>query len=178
MKKGYGIIKTMRTPIIIDIEASGFGKEGYPIEVGFICDQAETWCALIKPQLHWQYWDKNAEHVHQISREILELHGKPAKEIAQILNVKLSGKTVYSDGWAHDFVWIAQLFDSAQLIPTFKLEDLRQILNPHQEACWHEVKHQVIDELNAQRHRASIDAKVLQLTWLKTRESTPIVSSI
>lgn len=166
----------MQPPIIIDIEASGFGKEGYPIEVGFICDNAQTWCALIKPQLHWQYWDKNAEHIHHISREILELHGKPAREIALTLNIKLRGKTVYSDGWWHDFVWMAQLFDSAQLVPAFKLEDLRKTLNTHQEACWHEIKNQVINDLQAQRHRASIDAKVLQMTWLKTRELAPIIS--
>ncbi len=168
--------QAMQPPIIIDIEASGFGKSGYPIEIGFICDKAQTWCALIKPQLDWQYWDKNAEHIHHISREILEVHGKPAREIAQILNVKLRGKTVYSDGWAHDFVWMAQLFDSAQLVPTFKLEDLRKTLNIHQEAYWHEIKNQVITDLKAQRHRASIDAKVLQMTWLKTRELATVIS--
>lgn len=159
----------MLPPIIIDIEASGFGRKGYPIEVGFIAENAETWCALVRPEDSWEYWDASAENAHHIKRDVLFIYGKTAKEVAQQLNQKLWNKTVYSDGWGHDYVWISQLFDAAEMTPHFKLEDLRSVLTPEQEATWHATKEEVQQELNATRHRASIDAKVLQLTWLRTR---------
>jgi len=158
----------MLPPIIIDIEASGFGKLGYPIEIGFINEQAQTWCTLIKPEINWIYWDTAAENIHQIPREHLHKHGRHTLHIAEELNTHLFKKIVYSDSWAHDFVWMSQLFESANSTPKFKLADLREVLTAHQEAVWHSTKDQVISELAATRHRASIDAKVIQLTWLRT----------
>jgi hypothetical protein len=161
----------MNPPIILDIEASGFGKNSYPIEVGFIDESLNTWCALIKPEEDWQHWDFEAENMHDISRDCLLKHGKSAKLVAEALNQKLQNKTVYSDGWMHDFTWISLLFDSAKIQQRFKLEDLRHVLTPKQEAIWHTTKKLVQQELNTKRHRASVDAKVLQLTWQRTRET-------
>jgi len=56
--------------------------------------------------------------------------------------------------------------------PSFKLEDLLMKLNEHQQAHWHEIKQQVIAEMGAIRHRASTDARVLQMTWLRTGKSS------
>jgi hypothetical protein len=162
----------MKPPIILDIEASGFGKNSYPIEVGFIDESSSTWCALIKPEENWRHWDLNAENMHDISRECLLKYGKSAKLVAEALNERLRNKTVYSDGWMHDFTWISLLFDSAKIQQRFKLEDLRNVLTREQEAIWHATKKLVQQELNTKRHRASMDAKVLQLTWQRTRENT------
>lgn len=161
----------MNLPIIIDVEASGFGKNGYPIEVGIITENASTWCSLITPEDDWQHWDETAENAHHIKREVLYTHGKSAKEIAQQLNDKLHNKTVYTDGWMHDYVWISRLFDAANVTQRFKLEDLRNVLTEQQQATWHATKDQVLKELNETRHRASIDAKVIQITWLRTRSN-------
>lgn len=161
----------MNPPIIVDIEASGFGKNSYPIEVGFIDESLNTWCALIKPEEDWHHWDSEAEGMHFISRDCLLKHGKSAKLVAQTLNDQLQHKTVYSDGWMHDFTWISLLFDSAKIPQRFKLEDLRNVLTPNQEAAWHATKNLIQQELKIQRHRASVDAKVLQLTWQRTREN-------
>jgi hypothetical protein len=159
----------MTPPIILDIEASGFGKNSYPIEVGFIDESLNTWCALIKPELDWHHWDSSAESMHYITRESLLKHGKPAQLVAQALNEQLRDKTVYSDGWIHDFIWISLLFDSAKIPQRFKLEDLRNVLTSKQEAIWHDTKNLIQQELKIKRHRASVDAKVLQLTWQRTR---------
>lgn len=161
----------MNPPIILDIEASGFGKNSYPIEVGFIDESLNTWCALIKPEEDWEHWDLDAEKMHFLSRDSLIKHGKSAEVVAQSLNAQLLNKTVYSDGWMHDFTWISLLFDSAKMRQRFKLEDLRNVLTPKQEAMWHTTKNLVEQELNIKRHRASVDAKVLQLTWQRTRET-------
>lgn len=162
----------MALPIIIDIEASGFGNKSYPIEIGFILEDKQTWCALIQPDSGWEFWDKQAESVHHISRDILEQHGKPAELIVAHLNTLLANKIVYSDGWAHDYVWLHQLYESVNQTPSFKLQDLRYILDEDQMRHWHETKLLVIEETQAVRHRASADAKIIQQTWLKTKDMT------
>ncbi len=162
----------MMAPIIIDIEASGFGNQGYPIEIGFIMEDKQTWCALIQPEADWEFWDEQAESIHHISRDILEQHGKPAELIVAQLNHLLANKVVYSDGWAHDYVWLHQLYESVNQSPSFKLQDLRYILDEAQMRHWHETKQDVIEEMHAVRHRASSDARVIQQTWLKTKDLT------
>ena len=85
-------------PNIIDIEASGFGGTSYPIEIGIVLSSGEKYCSLIKPELNWTHWSEEAEHVHHISKEILQQRGKPALQVAIAINEFLEGKTVYSDG--------------------------------------------------------------------------------
>jgi hypothetical protein len=158
----------MQVPIIIDFEASGFGKDSYPIEVGFVGETGNGWCSLIKPENDWRHWDRDAAQMHHISREILLLHGKSCIEVAGQLNRLLEGCTVYTDGWVHDYIWMARLFDAADLNPHFQLEDLRRVLTAEQESRWHSTKSAVLEELHATRHRASTDALVLQMTWLRS----------
>jgi hypothetical protein len=158
----------MTPPIIIDIEASGFGRDSYPIEIGFVLESGSSWCSLIRPEEEWLHWDEGAEKVHQISRELLVEHGKSASLIAQQLNDLLINKTVYSDSWVHDFIWMSRLFDVAETSAHFNFKDIREILTPYQEAIWHQTRAQVELQLDMQRHRASADARVIQLTWLRT----------
>ncbi|MGJ8619184.1 MAG: hypothetical protein ACSHWN_02535 [Methylophilaceae bacterium] len=159
------------TPIIIDIEASGFGKGSYPIEIGYVDRHGKAWCSLITPCEEWAHWNAVAEDLHHIKRELLFSHGKSIDFVANHLNTVFLNQTIYSDGWLHDFTWLSRLFDKANVSPHFKLEDLRTILTPHQAATWHHTKQSILDELQITRHRASADAKVLQLTWQKTGKS-------
>ena len=161
----------MTVPIIIDFEASGFGKGSYPIEVGFSGRHGEGWCALIRPEEDWQHWDAKAAQIHHIPREILVERGRSVTYVAQQLNLFLRNYTVYSDGWTQDYVWLARLYDAANMSPSFKLADLREIMNQDQQDNWHTTKEAVQKELNLNRHRASSDAKVLQLTWLRTYDA-------
>lgn len=154
-------------PAFIDVEASGLGGRSYPIEVGLITSHGDMYCALVRPDTGWNHWDEKAEQVHQISRPILEEHGKPLREVARRLNELLAGQTVYSDAWGNDYAWLSKLFDAAELPMRFKLESSRKLLDDTQAARWAEVKEQVIAELKLARHRASSDAKVLQLTLLR-----------
>jgi hypothetical protein len=158
----------MQVPTIIDFEASGFGKNSYPIEVGFVTETGQGWCSLIKPEEDWRHWDAAAEEVHHISRENLIRHGKSCVSIAHQLNQVLQDRVVYTDGWVHDYIWMARLFDAANTSPHFQLEDLRYVLTNEQESRWHAAKAFVQDDIHAIRHRASTDARVLQLTWLRT----------
>ena len=158
-------------PTVLDVEASGFGRASYPIEVGFVLPNGRTHCALIRPEHHWTHWDERAAKVHHISRVQIEQQGLPAREVASLLNSNLNGQTVYSDGWIHDFSWLGVLFEAAQTSPTFRLESLRSLLSEAQADQWHTVKACISAERGPQRHRASADARLLQLTLQRLRQA-------
>jgi len=156
-------------PAILDVEASGFGRGSYPIEVGFIEPQGRTFCSLIQPEPDWNHWDDSAEALHGISRELLQRHGKSTAWVAAELNARLRGLTVYCDGWGHDYPWLARLYDCAQLSPSFQLQDLRSLLKEDELGRWHATTESVRAEQNLGRHRASSDARVLQLALQRLR---------
>ncbi|WDP84202.1 MAG: hypothetical protein HUN05_02695 [Desulfobacter sp.] len=62
--------KTIR-PYIVDVEASGFGSQSYPIEIGLALGPDTRYCSLIIPSPQWTHWDKAAEKTHAISRDLL-----------------------------------------------------------------------------------------------------------
>ena len=47
-------------PPIIDLEASGFGRGSYPIEVGYALEDRQTVSYLVKPASDWQHWSEEA----------------------------------------------------------------------------------------------------------------------
>ena len=158
------------SPNIIDIEASGFGSSSYPIEVGVITSDGRRFCRLIKPLDSWTHWDEHAQTLHGISRDILDKHGQEATRVCMQLNAFLQNATAYSDGWTVDSSWITRLFAEAGVKMTFHVSPLELILNEEQMSLWHKVKQSMMRRDNADRHRASNDAKVVQATYLKTRE--------
>ncbi|MGR8918680.1 MAG: 3'-5' exonuclease [Gammaproteobacteria bacterium] len=163
---------TTNSPPIIDVEASGFGAGGYPIEVGVALDDGTKYCTLILPAPDWTHWDDDAEKVHRISRDILETYGRPLVDVAQALNELLAGKTVYSDGWVVDKPWLTTLFHAAGVPLQFGVSPLEAILSEPQMAGWHAAKDAVIADLGVARHRASLDAWVIQETYRRTRTAT------
>lgn len=154
---------------VLDMEASGFGKNSYPIEVGYVLADGSSFCTLIKPEPDWTHWDEQAEQTHHISRTVAQQHGQDASTVAQKLNAALAGLTLYSDGWVNDYSWLGKLFDAADLSPHFKLDNLRSLLSEEQAQRWHTVKQKVAQEAHINRHRASADAKLLQLTLVRVK---------
>lgn len=159
----------MPLPVIIDIEASGFGRGSYPIEIGYYTPEGSSYCTLICPETDWVHWDASAESVHGIQRELLLRKGKPALEVCLDLNTALRGQTIYCDAWAYDYVWLGRLYDAAELVPTFTLKDLRELLGECEQALWHATRAAVELRLQLRRHRASGDARTLFETLLETR---------
>lgn len=154
---------------MLDIEASGFGHDSYPIEVGAVLPDGQAYCSLIRPAPTWTHWDPAAERVHRIDRATVIRHGRDPVEVATQLNERLNGLTVYCDGWAHDYSWLGLLFDAAGLSPSFRLENLRALLTDQEAAFWAILKQQVTQEMRLQRHRASSDARILQHTLIRLR---------
>jgi len=157
-------------PIIIDVEASGFGKGSYPIEVGFALTDRTTRCYLIRPHDEWLHWNKEAENIHGIQRDTLLEKGQPIDEVAGQLNYFLANKTVYSDGWGNDLSWISLLFDVVNLRMNFSIESLNVLLDEDQLQQWAKTRDCVQSDMGLKRHRASSDALIIQETFARTRQ--------
>ncbi|MBA4175477.1 MAG: hypothetical protein C0505_02775 [Leptothrix sp. (in: Bacteria)] len=149
-------------PCVLDIEASGFGRASYPIEVGYVLPDGRAACMLVRPATQWTHWDAEAERVHGITRSVLAAHGRDAREVALALNRDLAGLTVYCDGWAHDYTWLAALFEEAGLSPAFKLESVAALFDESHLARLDDARRTALSELALKRHRASNDARALQ----------------
>ncbi|MCU0774575.1 MAG: hypothetical protein MUC74_08700 [Ideonella sp.] len=150
-------------PAVLDLEASGFGRASYPIEVGFALPDGVLGCTLIRPEPSWIHWDPAAEHLHGIRRATALRAGRPTAEVARWLNGHLAGLVVYCDGWAHDYPWLGMLFDAAGQRPAFRLEHLHRLLDDARLSRWDDTVEAVRRDLGGARHRASTDARVLQV---------------
>jgi DNA polymerase III epsilon subunit-like protein len=159
-------------PVVIDVEASGFGAGSYPIEVGVVLSDGSPHCYLIAPARDWRHWDEQAERVHGISRKVLSDRGRPLQDVARRLNELLQKQTVYSDAWSFDMSWLGKLFDAADLPQRFRIASILELMDERQRDQWHLVKQQVAGEMGLRRHRASGDARILQETWRRLGQSS------
>jgi hypothetical protein len=157
-----------RTPAILDIEASGFGKGSYPIEIGIADENSDTHSWLVLPEKDWTHWHDEAEKLHKINREELFSHGEKPVVIANKLNELFEGQILYSDGWGFDSGWLNLLFYVAGKNMFFKLETLPRILTEYQLEHWDNAKQEIRAKHNLVHHRAKDDAKLLQLTFKQT----------
>jgi hypothetical protein len=152
----------VKLPCVLDIEASGFGRNSYPIEVGYALPDGRTVCMLVRPTPEWTHWDASAEQVHGITRATLLAHGRAVDEVARALNADLAGLTVYCDGWAHDYPWLAALFEAAHLRQVFRLDSVGSPLTDARLELLDEARRTALVEMGLTRHRASNDARALQ----------------
>ncbi|TNC92413.1 hypothetical protein [Thalassolituus sp.] len=154
-------------PAIIDVEASGFGRGSYPIEIGFALEDREVKSCLILPADSWTHWSDEAEAIHGISRDQLREEGLSVRDVALFLNEELRGKTLYSDAWSFDSSWIGRLFEEAELVQRFRIETINKLLTPDQMENWQGTKKDLWQEFSLSRHRAANDVRVLQETFLR-----------
>lgn len=160
----------MDLPNFIDIEASASGAGSYPIEVGVALGSGGTQCFLVSPAPAWDSWDAHAEAIHGINREILVSHGQPIANVAARLNELVGGSVLYSDACTADNEWLGLLFNCAGMKRRFRLEPLRTLLTEEQRMLWDPIKARIRAELALTRHRASMDARISQLTYERTLE--------
>lgn len=163
---------TINVPPIIDLEASGFGRGSYPIEVGFALEDRVVHSFLIKPAPTWTHWSVEAELIHGISREDLQQTGMTPREVALKMNDMLRGKTLYSDAWSFDSSWMGRLFDEAELVQRFRIETINKLLTPQQMEMWTDTKQSLWSEMRIERHRAANDVQVLQETYLRVMQAS------
>ncbi|MDA8230644.1 MAG: hypothetical protein M0006_04815 [Magnetospirillum sp.] len=107
----------------LDVEASGFGPESYPIEVGWSDIAGRTGSVLVRPEPTWTYWDLDAEGVHGISLAMLAAEGVPAAEVAARIVAATADRMVFSDNPRVDAWWLARLFKAAGTDTSIRLFD-------------------------------------------------------
>lgn len=171
----------MEDIIFIDIEASGFGRGSYPIEIGIAGPGNDLDCFLVRPCAGWDHWDPKAERLHGISLSTLHAHGRVAAEVAAALNARLAGTTVYTDAWGQDMPWLAKLFDACDVVQAFRVDSVVTLLAESEQARWHALKAKVTEQLSLSRHRASTDARILKLTYetlIRRSAAEPPVSGL
>jgi DNA polymerase III epsilon subunit-like protein len=158
----------VQIPAIIDIEASGFGRGSYPIEVGFALPDRTSYSFLIKPAQSWTHWSDEAEKIHGLSRELLQKEGLPMKDVAYELNRVLADRVLYSDAWSFDSSWLGRIFEEAGIVQRFRLETITTLLSQKQLEIWHATKEHIWQERGIKgRHRAARDVEVLQETYVQ-----------
>lgn len=155
----------MNIPAIIDLEASGFGRGSYPIEVGVALEDGTVHAMLITPANGWDHWDEKAEQIHGITREHLKQNGKPVREVAIFLNDLCGGQILYSDAWSFDSSWLGRLFDEAEIVQRFRLDTITRLLNEDELNRWSDVKDETGKVLGLELHRAANDVKLLRETF-------------
>lgn len=167
-----------RVPAIIDLEASGFGADGYPIEVGAVRPDGQRYSALIRPYPEWTHWCPQAESVHGISQYELWAYGKPGRVVMVELSVFLQGQTVYSDCWVLDHPWLTKLSDRARCPASFWLSPLEMIMSEAIMEHWQAARDLVSACFTERRHRASTDAWFIQQVYLQAVELAAKNSSL
>ena len=158
-------------PCVLDIEASGFGRGSYPVEVGYVLPDGRAMCMLVRPAPDWAHWDAAAERLHGISRATLAAHGRAAQEVAAALNRDLGGRIVYCDGWAHDYPWLAALFEAAGIRAEFRLESVAALLGEPGLHRLDQARRDALADMGLTRHRASNDARALQQALVRVAEA-------
>ena len=149
---------------VIDIEASGLHSGSYPIEVGIVMSNGQTYEALIQPFNSWTHWDGDAEALHGISRETLRQEGRSAFEVCEEINRLCAGKTLYSDCWVHDSSWLQKLFAYTNIMPKFQCRSIETILTEEVLINWHFYKEEYARCAQINPHRALNDAIVIAET--------------
>ncbi len=159
----------MRCPDILDFEASGFGYQSYPVEVGYSLADGQRYCSLIRPAPGWTYWSEEAQALHGISRQLLMDMGREPRAVCLELNERLSGRVLYSDAWVVDKAWLNRLFTAARMTALFHLSPIEGVQSECQHLLWDEVRSRMLRDEKGVRHRASIDAEFIQRVYRETQ---------
>jgi hypothetical protein len=115
-------------PAFYDCEASEL-DEGTIIEIGWAFLDGENFVSagsLIRPLAAWNIddaWSSEAESLHGISLARLRDQGRPAEDVARMMNEALAGRELFSDDPAYDIRWLGQLFDAAGVQQNFVVSE-------------------------------------------------------
>ena len=163
-------------PCFMDLEATGFGPESYPIEVAWSDGQGEINRYLINPASvpGWDSWDDEAERVHGLERSRLLRNGWPADFVADRVSEALAGHKVYSDAPDYDARWLGRLFTAVDRPMPFAFEHVDELLlrtmRRADEPIWQVVARidrlkQRVKDLSAGKHSAGYDVGYLVQLW-------------
>lgn len=158
----------MTCPALIDFEASCLPEYGqsFPIEVAIARIDGRSRAWLIKPSPRWRFWDwsPEAEALHGISRELLELKGEPPERVVEEMIAFTEDCDVYADADLDEY-WFEVLCQAIGRNPPFPVRYLGEFIGRRGYT-----REQVVQALDAARtklpkeHLAREDAKRLAMT--------------
>ena len=152
----------MKDVNLIDIEASGLGIDSYPVEIAILVDnRLFSW--LIVPEESWQYWDKTAESMHGISREILISQGKVARFVADAINDAMTNSNglLYSDAAEWDADWLKTLFDAVGAVADFHILPVGDLLAGAAFRQFQQKREEIANSGKYRPHRAEQDIRII-----------------
>ncbi len=117
---------------IIDFEASGLGKDSYPIEVAWGDGKHPVASFLLNPDHMngWTDWDARSSEFHGIPRDRLVREGEDPKRVAEKMVKELAGKTLYSDEPRYDNMWKDRLLKDSGYDPgLIRIKNLKYFLD-------------------------------------------------
>lgn len=169
----------------LDFEASSLGKGGFPIEVGWVFEDGQGEGHLIRPAPGWTEWDREAEAVHGISRDMLLRDGKSHVEVAARMVQLLGDYDLVASAPSWDGKWLSKLLRSSGYTRrTLTLRDSDDALRELAEGILRPVIAEAdlvetVDALirkvdppsshSAPAHRALADAEAERQLWLRVR---------
>jgi hypothetical protein len=115
-------------PSFIDVEASGFGPESWPVSIAWSDSTGEIRKLLVKPEPGWTHWDSEAERVHGIDRERLARNGRPPADVAARIEEDLRGALAFSDAPDFDTAWLGTLYAAAGRPMPFRIDHADDLL--------------------------------------------------
>lgn len=158
-------LRNVSKPInVVDIEASGFGRDSYPIEIGIVMADGSEYQSLIKPEPQWWHWDREAQKIHGISRADLFKYGRSVAQVCRDINQLCVGAALFSDCWVHDSRWFRSLFDAARAPALAQCKAMEYLLSDEQMVAYQATKKQMAACLGLPMHRALNDAVIIQKT--------------
>lgn len=163
-------------PCFLDVEASGFGPQSYPIEVAWSLPDGEIARCLIdiSDVPSWTHWDPAAEEVHGIDRDRLHRNGWSVAYVAERLATDLGGRRVFTDAPTFDQAWLERLYAAVDRDMPFTCEHVDELLlsqiRRDDEAIWQAILR--VDALKAEvgdvrkgKHSAGYDVGWLLSLW-------------
>ena len=110
------VVESGQIPFLfIDIEATSLNDASVPIEVAWVEENDHGESHLIRPEPHWRDWSPKAEALHGISRQLLSAEGRPAADVARVMEAACRTRILVSDAPAFDAEWLRVLFRTAGL---------------------------------------------------------------
>ncbi len=151
----------------LDIESSGF--YGYPIQIGIIKENGETFESLIKPHEEWLEdleWDYNSQTIHNLEKDYVIKNGRDIKIVAKELNDFCNKEDVFVDS-AYDVMWLDLLFEFAEINRTFNIMVLGNVLPEDFMVHWSAIFSIIHKESGLKLHDALSDAIMNQRTFIR-----------
>jgi len=163
-------------PCFLDVEASGFGDDSYPIEIAWSNEAGDIQRYLINPASisEWQSWNIESEKIHHLDRPRLERNGWDPEFVASRLTEDLHSKTVYTDAPDFDASWVARLFTAVKQPMPFHCDHIDELLltflRKPDDAIWQvmlqieRIKNELA-EFRSGSHSAGYDVGYLLQLW-------------